>query len=103
MKVRQGLVKFISPDTPVDERLKTARCEEPAEGPLEPNDRLTLLFVLSHDKDAAVAEAARQNLSESPARLVQVALEKKLDPLVIKKVVELHTEDPAVLSMAVMN
>lgn len=103
MKVREGLIKFISPVTPTAERLKAARCEEPESGPLGPNDRLTVLYVLSHDSDKEVAAAAGKSFDEYPVELVLKALDKKLDPLVLTKVVELHNGAEKVLAKAATN
>ncbi|MEK7772701.1 MAG: hypothetical protein AAB307_00010 [Deltaproteobacteria bacterium] len=103
MKVSQELLKLLSPQTSSDdERLRIAN-NGPLDQPLDPSDRLTALFVLCYDKVAAVAEAAKKNFEACPARLVLQALAKKLDPLVIKKAVELHRDDEAVLIMAALN
>lgn len=102
MKVRQGLLKFISPDTPEELKLKAARCE-PLDPPLPPEDQVTLLFVLSHDRNPAISEAAGKSLNDYPAEAMLDALEKKLDPLVIKKILSIHGGNDAISIMAALN
>lgn len=101
MKVKQGLLKFISPSAPEDLRLKVARLEPPES--LSCEDQVTALFVLGFDKSPVVSEAAKKGLLEYPVEMLLEALEKKLDPLVIKKILSLHRENDAVLIMAAMN
>jgi hypothetical protein len=103
MKVREGLVKFISPDTPAEERLGAARCVEPPDGPLPPNDRLTVLFVLSHDPDGEVAAEAQRNFAKYPVEFVIEAMGEKLDPLVLKRIIELYGNIDEVLAAAAAN
>lgn len=102
MKVRQGLLKFISTDTPETVKLAITG-GEPTEPPLEPEDEVTVLFVLSHDRSQSVSEAAKRRLEELPTYVILAALDKKLDPLVIKAVVNLRKDDEAILMMAVFN
>ncbi len=101
MKVRQSLLKFVSPQTPVDERLRTAQAELSA--PLPPEDRVTVFFILSHDADPGVAAAARKSFEECPAHTFCDALDKKLDPAVIKAIVRSRGGNDAVLIMAALN
>lgn len=101
MKVKQSLLKLISPETPEEIKLKVAKARPPE--PLAPEDQVTALVVLGFDKNSTVSEAARKGLAECTAELLIEALEKKLDPLVINKVVARHRENDAVLLMAAMN
>ncbi len=101
MKVKQSLLKYISPDTPEGLKLQVAGAAPPE--PLPPEDQLTALVVLTFDKNARVSEAAKKGLAEYPAENVVEALEKKLDPLVIKKAVSAHPDKDAVLLMAAVN
>ena len=101
MKVKQSLLKYISPETPEELKLRVAKAAPPE--PLSPEDQLTALVVLTFDKNAPVSEAAKKGLAEYPAESVVEALEKKLDPLVIKKAVFLHSDKDAVLIMAAGN
>lgn len=101
MKVKQSLLKYISPDTPEELKLQVTRATPPE--PLVPEDQLTMLVVLTFDKNASVSEAAKKGLAEYPAENVVEALEKKLDPLVIKKAVSANPDKDAVLLMAAAN
>lgn len=103
MKVKQELLKLLSPQTSSDEeRLRIAN-NDPLPPPLDPSDALTALFVLGYDKVASVAEAAKKSLEAYPAHSVIEALNKRLDPLVIRKAVALHRDNEAVLIMAALN
>jgi len=101
MKVKQSLLKYISPTAPEELKLQVARATPPE--PLKPVDQLTALVVLLFDKSALVSGAAKKGLAEYPAESVVEALEKKLDPLVIKKAVAAFPENDAVLIMAASN
>ncbi len=101
MKVRQGLLKFVSPKTDREERLRIAlnTCDEP----LSSDDRITVLFILSHDRDPEVAAAAKKAFEEYPFPLTCDALDKRLDPAVIKEIVRLRGDNDAVMIMASLN
>lgn len=101
MKVKQSLLKYISPETPEELKLKVAKACPPE--PLSPEDQLTALVVLLFDKNTLVSAAARKGLAEYPVERIVEALEKKLDPLVIKKTVSAHSDKDAVLIMAASN
>lgn len=103
MKVRQNLLKFVSPQTPVEERLRTARGTDNASPPLPPEDRVTVLFILSHDPNPGVSAAAKKSFEECPAHTLCDALDKKLDPAVIKGIVSSRGDNDAVLIMAALN
>lgn len=105
MKVREGLLKYISPKTPKEERMEAARpfAEGAEAGELEPNDRLTVLFVLCYDPDAEVGAAAKASLKAYPLELVLEALEKKLSIDVLKRLAKMHKGDSAVLTAVVLN
>ncbi|MBI5641934.1 MAG: hypothetical protein HY954_00510 [Deltaproteobacteria bacterium] len=102
MKVRQGLQKFIFTQTPLELKLKVA-ARAYTDETLAPEDEATLLFIYSHDRDPAVASSARKSFEEYPVPLILEALEKKLDPLVIKKFLEIHKDNEAVFIMAYLN
>lgn len=70
---------------------------------LSPEDEVTVLFVLSFDKDAELSGAAKNSLHEMPLQRLIEALDSELDPLVIKKILEIRGEDDAVQIMAAMN
>lgn len=101
MKVKQALLKYISPSTPADERLAFANRSKTED--LAPQDEVTALFILGFDKDPGVSCAAKKSLEEYPLDLTLSALEEKLDPLVIKKIVEIRGENEAVQIMAALN
>jgi len=103
MKVRQHLLRLVSPQTPVEERLRTARGEFDASAPLPPEDRVTALFILSHDTDPGVKAAAKKTFEECPAHTLCDALDKRLDPAVIKGIVSSRGDNEAVLIMAALN
>lgn len=103
MKVRQGLLKYISHDVPEEDRKRHATRRWPAGDELGPHDEVTVLFVLSHDRYPGVAELARKSLAEYPLELVLKALEYKLDPHVIKKLFSLRADNEAVMTMAAGN
>ncbi|MBI1912442.1 MAG: hypothetical protein HYS21_10650 [Deltaproteobacteria bacterium] len=95
-------MKYIAPQVPAQARLKAAKGEF-EETEFAPEDKVTAFFVLSYDKDSEVAEAAKKSLAECSIELHLSALEGRLDPLVIKKIIELHREDDAILIMAALN
>jgi hypothetical protein len=111
MKVREGLIRYISPRTPKEQRMEAALCfvgegkgvPVVGNGELEPNDQLTVLFVLCYDSDAEVAAAARSSLKACPLKFVIGALGDKLDAAVLKKLVKMHKANVAVLSLAALN
>lgn len=101
MKIKQELLKYVSPSTPAQERLAVAKRE--GAGKLEPPDEVTVLFVMGFDKDAGISGAAEKSLAEYPAQELLSALEDRLDPLVIKKILEMRPDDEAVQIMAALN
>lgn len=101
MKIKQGLLKFISPGVSPEARLRAARLE--ADDALDPADQVTILFALSYDKDQMVSEAAKKTFEAYPTERFLEALEHRLDPAVIRRIVSLHKETDAVLIMAALN
>lgn len=102
MKVRQALLKYISPTAPKETRLKLASRER-VDDPLSPEDEVTVLFVLAFDKDTEVSSAARKSFDEYPQDLLLDALEKKLDPAVIKRIAEARPEVDSVRIMCFLS
>lgn len=102
MKVRQALLKYISPTAPKELKVRLAS-REYAEEPHSPEDEVTILFVLGFDKDPDVSSRARKSFDEYPAHLLIDALEKKLDPAVIRRIAETRREDEAVQTMCFLN
>lgn len=103
MKVARGLLKFVSPEAPREARLKAAMRTDPESLQMPPEDQLTVLFVLSHDKDGEVAEAARKSFAGLETHLLLLALDKKLDPLVLKKAAGVYRANEAALTMIALN
>ena len=114
MKVREGLVKYISPKIPKEQRMEAAlgfpgsaavgpSATATGSGGLEPNDQLTVLFVLCYDRDAEVATAARSSLKAYPLKLVLSGLGKKLNVAVLKKLARMHKGNGAVLTGVALN
>ncbi|WKZ32299.1 MAG: hypothetical protein QY316_10325 [Thermodesulfobacteriota bacterium] len=98
MKVRQELLRFFK--APPEGRLALAK--RAGDEALPPSDEVTVLFVLGFDKDPAVSGAAKKSLGEYPLEGLIKALEEKLDPLVIKKALELRDDD-SLRIMAALN
>ncbi len=103
MKVKRSLLKFFSPDAPAGLRLKAASLDPATVGQMEPDDIVTVLFVLCYDSDGEVSRAAARSLQDYPVAHKVVAMEKRLDPSVIKRLIEMHPDNDAVLIMAVLN
>jgi len=103
MKVKQSLLKFISPQVPKEERLKAANGNFPLEEAVPPGDRLTALFVLTHDSDAGVSATAKKTIDEYPKHLLMAGLEEPLDPLVIKHIITVRGKNDSVMIMAALN
>ncbi len=100
MKLKGSLLRFVSPSSASEVRLRAA--QRAASEEFAPEDEVTVLFVLGFDKDAEVAEAAKKSLQEFPLQRLLEALDATLDALVIKKLLELR-EDEAVQIMAALN
>ncbi len=100
MKVKQGLLKYVSTDVPAEERARYAAREWPAGLTPEPEDEVTVLFVLGYDRAPEISSRARKSLAAYPADLVLKALERKIEPVVIKKLVSLFNDNEAVVIMA---
>ncbi len=109
MKVRQGLLKFISPKVPVETRRDVASTLaaggrsgtgviESIEG-LSPADSLTILFILSFDPDSVTSKDAASGFSSFDHKELKEALGLKLDPRLLKKLASLHASDQSILSL----
>lgn len=101
MKLKQSLLKYLSPSSPRELRMNAALRALGEE--LAPEDEVTVLFVLSFDKDPELSGTARRSLQEMPRQRLVEALDAQLDPLVIKKILELRGDDDAIQTMAAMN
>lgn len=103
MKIKTSLFGLVAPTAAQELKLKVISREEPAGAPLFPEDLVTALFVLTHDRDAKVSEAAKAAFAALPNDTLTAALNGTLDPLVIKAVVEAHLENEALLTLAAFN
>jgi len=103
VRLREGLVRYVSADAAAEARLRAASGEDLPPGDADPADRLTVLAVLSHDPNGDVSEAAIASLAGMPVEEVCEALRCELDPLVIRKVVAVRGDDGAVLTLAALN
>lgn len=100
MKLKGSLLRFLSPASPRELRLRAA--QRALGGELAAEDELTVVFVLSFDKDPELSAEAKRSLNEYPLQRLLEALSAPLDPLVIKKVLEVR-EDDSVKIMAALN
>ncbi len=103
IKIRQALFKFVSPETSAEQRLRFACGEFPEGEALSHEDRLTVLFILSHDRDAAVSGLAKKTIEDYPPYNLLNALENELSPVVIRHIVTTHAGNEAVQIMAAIN
>lgn len=99
MKVNKAVYGYTSPATAKEERLNAAR----GEAPLKPADRLTAIYVLTHDGNEEVRAAAKEALRGLTADEILCALEETLDPLVIRKVAEMHPGNERVILKVALN
>lgn len=100
MRLKGSLLKYVSPSSPKELRMNAARRALSEE--LSAEDELTAVFVLLFDKDQELSAEAKRSLHEYPLQRLLEALSAPLDPLVIKKVLEVR-EDDAVRIMAALN
>ncbi len=84
MRIKKSLLKFISPASEPQQRLNSARRNGAEFLTLSPSDQVTLLFVLSHDRDENVAAAAYETLAGADADFIQEALGQRLNNLVLR-------------------
>jgi hypothetical protein len=116
MKVRESLLKYISPKVPVETRRGAASalapCAPAGEGPpagiegiekLSAADRLTILFILSFDPDQTTAKEAAAGFIAFDSGELITALADKLDSRLLGRLVALHPSDPALLPLIADN
>jgi len=84
MRVKKRLLKFISTDIDPASRLKIAKGEDRNFRALPPEDRITLLFIISHEIDPDLAGAASETLDDTADAAIISALKNKLDILVLR-------------------
>lgn len=103
MKIKASLFKYVAPGAPQELKLKVIGGIDPAGEPLEAEDLVTALFVLSHDHDATVCGPAKAAFSDLSNDILTEALGGSIDPLVIKAVVAARKESEALLTLAALN
>ena len=99
MKVKKELLKYLLPTSPEEVRLKGARCELG----LDPTDTITVLYVLTHDKDYKISEEAAGSLKALDEVTLLDGLRGNLDGEIIGRLCEIYSEDETVLLMAALN
>jgi hypothetical protein len=103
MRVKKHLMRFVSQETDREKRLGAARGEDAEFNALMPPDRLTALFVLSHDRDEAVARAASETMAGLDEGFVIEALGERLDEAVLQDIFTRFRDCGAVLSAMAAN
>ncbi|MBE9527626.1 MAG: hypothetical protein IME99_00135 [Proteobacteria bacterium] len=103
MKVRESLLKYISPKVPVEVRRDAARLfssgssaqDVQVEGAekLTTADRLTILFILSFDSDPETSKEAATGFAAFDTGELATALADKLDPRLLRSLISLHSDD----------
>jgi hypothetical protein len=99
VKLRKALLKFVSKESTKELRLKAAQ----GLMDMDPTDLITVLFILSYDMDDEVSRTAKRSFKGLPSETILKALEGDLDPLVIKKIAEVHRLNGATLKMVSLN
>ena len=100
MKVNKAVYGYVSETAPKEKRLEALR------DPLlllKPSEKLTAIYVLTHDKDEEVRAAAKKAFLEFPESMLIAALEEGLDPLIIKKIAQTHPSGEKILIKAALN
>jgi hypothetical protein len=103
VKVSRELYRYVGPEAALEARLKAAAGLTESGSALPPADMVTVAFILGRDKDPAVAARAGKTLDECPSAIAAEALGHRLDPLVIRRLVEIHGGADAVAIMAALN
>lgn len=103
MKVKTSLFSYVAPTVPQEMKLKVISGEEPSAAPLHPEDLVTALFVLMHDRDAKVSESAKAAFSGLSNEVLTDALNGTIDALVIKAIVDARKDNEAILTLAAFN
>lgn len=103
MKIKTSLFGYVAPTVPQELKFKVISREEPSAAPLPPEDLVTALFVLSHDRDAKVSESAKTAFTALSNETLTDALNATLDPLVIKAIVDARKDNEAILTLAALS
>lgn len=103
MKVKKSLLKYISPGTDLAARLKTARREDNEFKALSPSERITVLFILSYDRETELADIATASLECAPESLLLKALEESLNILILRYLFVRYRDNGPILSAIASN
>jgi len=103
MKVKKSLLTFISPGTDLCARLKIARREDSEFKTLSPSDRVTVLFILSYDRETELADIATASLESAPESLLLSALAEGLDVLILRYLFVRYRDNGPILSAIASN
>jgi len=103
MKVKKTLLPFISPDRERLSRLKTANGEDRKFMALASPDRITVLFILSHDRDDELSCAASTSLESMAPGVIIAALGEELDYLVLRDLFVRFRDNAKILSAMASN
>jgi len=103
MKVKKSLLPFISPESARLSRLKTAKGANSEFMALASPDRITVLFILSHDKDDELSCAASTSLESMAPEVIIAALGEKLDCLVLRDLFVRFRDNSNILSAIASN
>lgn len=98
-----SLMKYLSPKLPKEERFNYAKGGFAPDDPLGYGDRLTVFFVFMHDADADLKNAATRSFEEASNEHIMEALQAPLEPLVIRKILELKKNHETFMVMAALN
>jgi hypothetical protein len=86
MQVSKTVMMAVNKKSHIDDRIRTAK----GLVDLEPSEKLTAMFILSHEKDERLKDTAREGLRSFPEAELFDALKKKLDDQILKKIAELN-------------
>ena len=86
--------KILGPDAPAPLRMMAAKGVMPG---LRPGDVVTVIALLTQVDDQAVADTAKNTISNLPPPLLNGALSADLEPIAIRWLAEAHAADAAVV------
>jgi hypothetical protein len=95
----KGARKFADPASPVPVRAMAAS----GVLPIPPTQMSTVLYVLSHDADAAVREKASQSLAALPDPVLHATLAGEVPPGLLAALAEIHRDDVGKLEVLALN
>ncbi len=99
MKINKDVFRYVSKETNRNLKLLAAK----GRGDLKAGDKLTAIYVLSRDKDQEVSDTAKKTFISLNFDMLMHALDGKLDPLIIEKIVSMYPKNLKVLLKVVEN